>query len=125
MCGSERAAAPPFAKKPPHDVAPYQMRLGIIGLGQAGALILDDIRKAQDPRWRIVAGADPREHAREAFAQEFGCNVYADAAELVRDRKRRGRVHRDAAGVPPRTRDPRRAQRKACDRRKTADPRPR
>jgi phthalate 4,5-cis-dihydrodiol dehydrogenase len=64
---------------------PYQMRLGLIGLGQAGALILDDIREAKDPRWRIVAGADPRAHAREQFAQEFGCSVYAGAAELVRD----------------------------------------
>lgn len=64
---------------------PYQMRLGLIGLGQAGALILDDIREAKDPRWRIVAGADPRAHAREHFAEEFGCSVYADAAELVRD----------------------------------------
>jgi phthalate 4,5-cis-dihydrodiol dehydrogenase len=62
-----------------------QMRLGLIGLGQAGALILEDIRKAQDPRWRVVAGADPRAHARDAFAREFDCNVYADAAELVRD----------------------------------------
>lgn len=61
------------------------MRLGFIGLGQAAALILDRIRAAQDPRWRVVAGADPREHAREAFAKEYGCNAYADAAELVRD----------------------------------------
>ena len=63
----------------------YQMRLGFIGLGQAAALILDRIRIAQDPRWRVVAGADPRAHAREAFAREYGGSAYADAAELVRD----------------------------------------
>jgi predicted dehydrogenase len=61
------------------------MRIGFIGLGQAAALILERIRAANDPRWCVVAGADPREHAREAFAREYGCNAYADAAELVRD----------------------------------------
>lgn len=61
------------------------MRVGFIGLGQAAALILERIRAAQDPRWRVVAGADPREHARTAFAREYGCNAYAGAAELVRD----------------------------------------
>ncbi|MGA2395198.1 MAG: Gfo/Idh/MocA family oxidoreductase [Candidatus Lustribacter sp.] len=61
------------------------MRVGFIGLGQAAALILERIRAAGDPRWQVVAGADPREHARETFAREYGCNAYADAAGLVRD----------------------------------------
>ena len=61
------------------------MRVGFIGLGQAAALILEDIRSRRHPRWRVVAGADPREHARETFAREYGCSVYADAAGLVRD----------------------------------------
>lgn len=63
----------------------YQMRLGFIGLGQATALILERMQRVQDPRWRVVAGADPRAHAREAFAREYQCNAYPDAAELVRD----------------------------------------
>lgn len=61
------------------------MRVGFIGLGQAAALILERMRAAQDPRWSVAAGADPREHARETFAREYGCSAYADAAELVRD----------------------------------------
>jgi len=64
---------------------PDRMRVGFIGLGQAAALILERMRAANDPRWCVAAGADPREHAREAFAREYACNAYADAAELVRD----------------------------------------
>ena len=59
-----------------------QLRLGIIGLGQAGAMIIDEIRAAPDLPWTIAAGADPREHARQRFADEFGGAAYADAAEL-------------------------------------------
>ncbi len=57
------------------------MRLGIIGLGQSGAMIIDEVSAAPDLPWTIAAGADPREHARKRFADEFG-SAYADAAEL-------------------------------------------
>jgi phthalate 4,5-cis-dihydrodiol dehydrogenase len=60
------------------------LRLGIIGLGQAGAMIIDEIRAAPDLPWTIAAGADPREHARRRFADEFGGGAYADAQELCR-----------------------------------------
>lgn len=62
-----------------------RLRLGIIGLGQAGAMIIDEIRAAPDLPWIIAAGADPREHARKRFADEFGGGAYADAAELCRE----------------------------------------
>jgi phthalate 4,5-cis-dihydrodiol dehydrogenase len=62
-----------------------RLRLGIIGLGQAGAMIIDEMRSAPDLPWTIAAGADPRAQAREHFAAEFGGGAYADAAALCRD----------------------------------------
>jgi predicted dehydrogenase len=64
--------------------APH-LRLGIIGLGQAGAMVLDEIKTAADLPWTIAAAADPRQHARDRFRDEFGGAVFADAAELCRD----------------------------------------
>ncbi len=60
------------------------MKLGIIGLGQAGALVIDAIKAAPDLPWDLVAGADPRKHAADAFAAEFGAG-YPDAEALCRD----------------------------------------
>jgi predicted dehydrogenase len=62
-----------------------QLRLGIIGLGQAGAMVLDEIKAAPGLPWTIAAAADPRPYARERFRAEFGGAVFADAAELCRD----------------------------------------
>ncbi|HEV8015649.1 MAG TPA: Gfo/Idh/MocA family oxidoreductase [Stellaceae bacterium] len=59
-----------------------RLRLGIIGLGQAGAMIIDELRASPDIPWVIAAGADPRPQARERFAAEFGGGAYADADEL-------------------------------------------
>ncbi|HUB95364.1 MAG TPA: Gfo/Idh/MocA family oxidoreductase [Stellaceae bacterium] len=59
------------------------LRLGIIGLGQAGAMIIDEVRAAHDLPWTIAAGADPREHAARRCAEEFGAG-YRDAEELCR-----------------------------------------
>ena len=59
-----------------------RLRLGIIGLGQAGAMIIDEIRAAPDLPWTIAAGADPRAVARERFTAEFGGGAYADAEAL-------------------------------------------
>ncbi|MDB5406120.1 MAG: oxidoreductase domain protein [Rhodospirillales bacterium] len=61
-----------------------RLRLGIIGLGQAGAMVLDDIKAAPGLPWTIAAAADPRAHARQRFHEEFGGAVFADAAELCR-----------------------------------------
>ena len=58
-----------------------RLRLGIIGLGQAGAMIIDELRAMPDSPWTIAAGADPRAVARESFAKEFG-PAYGDAEEL-------------------------------------------
>ena len=60
------------------------MRLGIIGLGQAGALVIDAIKAAPELPWDLVAGADPRKHAADAFAAEFGAG-YPGAEALCRD----------------------------------------
>ena len=62
-----------------------QLRLGMIGLGQATSQILYDIRAAKDCPWTLAAAADPRAHARNAFKAEFGGEVFADAAELCRN----------------------------------------
>jgi phthalate 4,5-cis-dihydrodiol dehydrogenase len=58
------------------------LRLGIIGLGQAGAMIIDEIKAAGDLPWTIAAAADPREHATKHFRDTFGAPVYRDAEEL-------------------------------------------
>ena len=60
------------------------LRLGMIGLGQACARIIADLRGARDCPWILAAAADPRPHAREAFQAEFGGDVFADAADLCR-----------------------------------------
>src|SRR5262249_35384926 len=62
-----------------------RLRLGIIGLGQAGAMIIDGMRASPAVAWTIAAGADPRPQAQAAFAAEFGGGAYADAAALCRD----------------------------------------
>ena len=63
--------------------AKNRLKLGIIGLGQAGAMVIDEIKATPDLPWELVAGADPRAHARERFAAEFG-EGYADADALCR-----------------------------------------
>ena len=61
-----------------------RLTLGIIGLGQAGGLVIDAIRRSTDLPWQLIAGADPRPHAAAQFAAEFG-EGYADAEELCRE----------------------------------------
>lgn len=63
------------------SVAP--LRVGVIGLGRAFTLMLPTF--AGDPRWRLVAGCDPREAARARFASDFGASAHADARALVED----------------------------------------
>lgn len=61
-----------------------QRKLGVIGLGQAAAMVIDCLRERPDLPWRLVAGADPRAHAVDAFHAEFG-GGHADAESLCRD----------------------------------------
>jgi phthalate 4,5-cis-dihydrodiol dehydrogenase len=59
------------------------LRLGIAGLGLAGAMM---IRAAVvHPRVRLVAGADPLLRPRQAFARDFGAATHADFAALCAD----------------------------------------
>ncbi len=64
-------------------VAGEPVRLGIAGLGLAGALM---VRAATlDKDIRLVAAADPSEAPRAAFARDFGVTAYADMAQLCED----------------------------------------
>ena len=62
-----------------------KLRLGFIGLGQATAHVIGELKLAKDLPWVIAAAADPRPHATAAFQAEFGGQVYADALELCRE----------------------------------------
>ncbi len=57
--------------------------LGVVGLGRAFALMRPAF--LADPRFSLVAAADPRPEARARFAAEFGAPTYADAAALAAD----------------------------------------
>ena len=59
---------------------PQVMRVGIAGLGVAAALAMPEIQS--HPHVQIVAGADPRQAARDAFAAQFGAETYASIEEL-------------------------------------------
>src|SRR3954454_15202339 len=56
------------------------LRVGIIGLGRAGASLIPGV--AQHPGVKITAGSDLRREALEKFALEFEAEVYEDAADL-------------------------------------------
>lgn len=62
-----------------------KLRLGFIGLGQATAHVLGELRLASDLPWEIAAAADPRAHATAAFQAEFGGQVFSDAEQLCRE----------------------------------------
>lgn len=59
------------------------IRLGIAGLGLAGAMLIRAAR--QDPRFTLVAGADPLPRPRETFARDFGARTYEDFDTLCAD----------------------------------------
>jgi phthalate 4,5-cis-dihydrodiol dehydrogenase len=63
--------------------APPPLRLGIAGLGLAGAFMIR--AAAVHPRIRLCAGMDPLPRPREAFARRFAANVHVDFEELCRD----------------------------------------
>jgi phthalate 4,5-cis-dihydrodiol dehydrogenase len=59
------------------------LRLGVAGLGLAGAFMIR--AAAVHPNIELRAGMDPLSRPREAFAQQFGVAVYSDFQELCRD----------------------------------------
>jgi phthalate 4,5-cis-dihydrodiol dehydrogenase len=59
------------------------IRLGVAGLGIAGAFMIR--AAAQHPGFSLCAAADPLPRPREAFAQQFGGKAYADYGDLCRD----------------------------------------
>ncbi len=63
--------------------AEQPLRVGVAGLGMAGAGIVHTL--ARVPGVQIVAAADPREHALAAFCERFGGRGYRDAAGLYSD----------------------------------------
>jgi phthalate 4,5-cis-dihydrodiol dehydrogenase len=57
-----------------------KLRLGFVGLGTAGGMM---VRGVQDHPGLIYAGAaEPNEKPRNAFAEDFGVEVYSEAEEL-------------------------------------------
>ena len=59
------------------------IRLGIAGLGLAGAFMVRAARN--DPRVVLAAGTDPLPRPREAFARDFGATVHPDFRGLCED----------------------------------------
>src|SRR5262245_12338823 len=59
------------------------LKVGVIGLGRGFVLTAPTFRA--DPRWRLVAAADPRAEARARFAAEFGGRAYGDGEALCAD----------------------------------------
>lgn len=70
-----------FLQEPGVEGSP--VRLGIAGLGLAGALMVR--AAALESGVKLVAAADPREAPRAAFARDFGARAYADIGEMCRD----------------------------------------
>jgi phthalate 4,5-cis-dihydrodiol dehydrogenase len=59
------------------------LRLGIAGLGLAGAFMIR--AAAVHPHIQLCAGMDPLPRPRAAFARQFGAKVYADFEDLCRE----------------------------------------
>lgn len=65
------------------EIRPARLRLGIAGLGLAGAFM---IRAAEThPHIELRAAMDPLPGPREAFARRFGTAVYSDFVDLCDD----------------------------------------
>ena len=58
-----------------------QIRIGVIGLGMAGAAMIPAIEDHE--RFVLAAAADPNEELRARFAADFSCPVDASAADLL------------------------------------------
>ena len=59
------------------------LKFGVVGIGNAGGGVLSSMRDA--PNVEVVAVADIRPHARDAFQQRFGGRAYETAEELCAD----------------------------------------
>jgi phthalate 4,5-cis-dihydrodiol dehydrogenase len=59
------------------------IRLGIVGLGMAGAVMVH--AAARHSGFRIVAAAEPQARPREAFVRDFNANAYDDMRRLCDD----------------------------------------
>ncbi|TQC48785.1 gfo/Idh/MocA family oxidoreductase [Rhodococcus sp. WS4] len=60
-----------------------ELRLGIVGLGLAGQMVIDGL--AGDDRVAIVAGADPNPDTHRVFSARTSAAMYADVAALCAD----------------------------------------
>ncbi len=58
------------------------IRVGIGGLGRSGFAIHSEYLK-DDPRFQVVAAADPLPERRRDAAERFGCRVYEDYAAML------------------------------------------
>ena len=63
------------------SAASRALNIGVIGLGRAATSMLPSL--AAHPDVRLVAAADPRAEARDAFARQFGGQTFVDAADLL------------------------------------------
>src|SRR5690349_2754777 len=68
---------------PQDNAARPPLRLGIAGLGLAGSFMIR--AAAVHPHIKLCAGMDPLPRPREAFARQFGANIYGEFSELCRD----------------------------------------
>ena len=59
------------------------LRLGVIGLGMAGAVMVHAAKR--HPGVVLAAAADPQPGPREAFGRDFNARTYADARALCED----------------------------------------
>ena len=57
-----------------------KLRLGFIGLGIAGSMMVRGVR--QHPGLIYAGAADPNQKSRDAFAADYGVPVYAEVADL-------------------------------------------
>jgi phthalate 4,5-cis-dihydrodiol dehydrogenase len=64
-------------------MAVRQIRMGVAGLGRAFTLMVPTL--SNDPRIRLVAGADPLPEGRALFASQFGAKTYSTIEELCAD----------------------------------------
>jgi phthalate 4,5-cis-dihydrodiol dehydrogenase len=58
-----------------------KLKIGVAGLGRAFSLMLPAF--TQDPRVRLVAGADPRPQARSKFEADFGARTFDSVEDLT------------------------------------------
>jgi len=67
-------------------VAQRTLKVGIAGLGRSGYDIHTRFLRTAPERFKIVAAADPMAERRAEMTGEFGCRIYKDYTQLVRDK---------------------------------------